>query len=134
MKRLFWISCMLASAVLCSPAPARAEFVSHHNTTVDADSPPQDCISCHDGSVAKHVSFCTVRCNFSGSHSMMKHYPPAGQSSRYAPAAAVQARGIKLQNGQVTCISCHNLRNPSPGHLVMDNAGSRLCLSCHITM
>ena len=136
MKRRFWNFCEVALAALCllAPATARAELVSHHSARVEANGPAQDCISCHDGSAAKHISFCTVRCDFSGSHSILKRYPPAGKAAHYAPAAAVQARGVKLQDGKVTCISCHDLRNPSRDHLVMDNTGSRLCLVCHLTM
>lgn len=136
MKRALWTPCAFALAALCSlePADARAEVVSHHSTMVEANGPVQDCISCHDGSAAKHVSFCTVRCDFSGGHSVLKRYPPAGKAAHYAPAAAVRARGVKLENGMVTCISCHDLRNTSRDHLIMDNAGSRLCLVCHLTI
>ena len=136
MKRASWTSCAVALAAFCllTPAAALAELVSHHSTRVEANGPAHDCISCHDGATAKHVSFCTVRCDFSGGHSILKRYPPAGKAAQYAPAAAVQAKGVKLQDGMVTCISCHDLRNPSRDHLVMDNTGSRLCLVCHLTM
>jgi predicted CXXCH cytochrome family protein len=114
--------------------PAFGEPVEHHGMTVEANSPAQACISCHDGSVSHVVSFCTVVCDFSTSHSILKNYPPRSKPSEYASASEVQARGIKLVQGQVVCISCHDLRKPGPKHLVMSNEGSALCLTCHIKM
>jgi len=65
---------------------------------------------------------------------MMKRYPPRGKEAQYAPTTVIQARGIKLENGHVTCNSCHDLRNASLNHLVMENTGSKLCLTCHLRM
>lgn len=114
--------------------PSFGEPVEHHGAKVDADSTSESCISCHDGSVANAASFCRVTCDFSSSHSILKAYPPRGKASEYASAAEVQAKGIKLIQGKVACISCHDLRKPDPLHLVMTNAKSALCLSCHIKM
>lgn len=116
------------------PMQASAERIDHDGVKVEADGPVRDCLSCHDGALADAVSSCSVRCDFSTGHSLMKDYPPRGKEALYSPAAVVTAKGIKLVNGKVTCISCHNLRNPSRNHLVMDNTGSKLCLTCHIRM
>jgi len=136
MKRLRWICCVAALDVLAvmATAQARAEMVSHHTVTVEANGLADVCISCHDGKTAKHVSFCTVKCDYSSSHVVFKIYPQAGKAARYAPAAALQAKGIKLEDGKVTCISCHDLRKPGRYHLVMDNTKSRLCFVCHVAM
>jgi predicted CXXCH cytochrome family protein len=134
MKRLLWISVALLLATLGLPAWLQAEQMLHHGLMVEADSPAQGCLGCHDGVSAKHVSFCTVQCDFSSPHSLMKPYPPAGREARYAPASVIVAKGIKLENGRVTCNSCHDLRKPSAGHLIMENTRSKLCLTCHIRM
>jgi len=132
MKTMIWITVIVCCATI--PVLSIAKPVEHHGMTVEADSPPKICLSCHDGSIAHIISYCTVMCDFSTSHSILKHYPPRGREREYASAAAVNARGIVLVDGQVVCISCHDLRQPGPNHLVMSNEKSRLCLSCHIKM
>jgi predicted CXXCH cytochrome family protein len=37
-----------------------------------------------------------------------------------------------LTDGQISCVSCHDLTNDEKHHLVIDNRESRLCLTCHI--
>jgi predicted CXXCH cytochrome family protein len=123
---------LLISVCILAPMQAIAEPVAHHGMKVDADSPADRCISCHDGSVAHIVSYCTVKCDFSTAHSLFKTYPPRNRTTEFAAVAAVTAKGIKLQNGQVTCVSCHNLRNPGENHLVVDGTKTDLCRICHI--
>jgi len=122
----------LALGVFFFASPAGAEEVEHHGMQVNADATFSQCVSCHDGTVAHNVSFCTSKCDAATSHAVLKAYPPLRRASEFAPLAAVRAKGIKFDNGRVTCISCHNLRNPAKNHLVMENSGSRLCLTCHI--
>jgi predicted CXXCH cytochrome family protein len=124
----------LGVLALMAAAQARAEMVSHHTATVEANCLADVCISCHDGKTAKYVSFCTVKCDYSSSHVVLKKYPPAGKAAGYAPVAALQAKGIKLEDGKVTCISCHDLRKTDRYHLVMDNTQSRLCFVCHVAI
>ncbi len=52
--------------------------------------------------------------------------------SKYAPAALLPSRGIKLQNGKVTCLSCHDITNPESNHLIRVKFGGSLCKNCHI--
>jgi hypothetical protein len=111
------------------PPKSSAEMIEHHGTTVDAEGAPSDCISCHDGSVASSISSCTVECGFSGSHSILKAYPPARNRKNYASRAEVESQGIRLPGGMVTCISCHDLKNPARLHLAVETV--RLCGICH---
>ncbi len=127
----FCAAWVIAGMILGGSA-LRAEEVEHHGVRADANGTLAHCVSCHDGSVAHKVSFCTVQCSALTSHPVLKQYPPRGQASSYAPAAAVIAKGIKLPDGKVSCISCHNIRVPEKNHLAMDNRGSKLCLTCHI--
>ena len=129
----FWLMLVIVWMML-SPGVLYAEAVQHHGLMVEADDTLTYCVSCHDGSVASNASFCTVQCSATTPHPVQKHYPPLGKEKLYAPTGLVQAKGIKLPEGKVTCISCHNLRNPGKNHLVIDNRGSRLCLTCHIRM
>lgn len=125
---------LLLSFGVILPRVLHAEQIPHHGRMVEADAPARDCLSCHDGAGAPNIPTCTVRCVVTDSHSIEKNYPPAGKERLYAPLAAVQAKGIKIVAGKITCISCHNLRSKDRYLLVMDNAGSRLCLACHIRL
>jgi len=126
------IGILLTACWMVLPLSSFGEPVEHYGMMVDSDSSSENCISCHDGSVAHIVSFCRVTCDFSTSHSILKSYPPRGKAREYAGAAEVQAKGIRLVQGKVACLSCHDLRKPGPQHLVMSNVGSALCLTCHI--
>lgn len=107
-----------------------AELVEHHGLQVEADT-ATDCIVCHDGMVGSNVSYCTVDCGLSN-HAVLTAYPPPGKEREFTTAETLTAKGIKLENGQVTCISCHNLRNTQQYHLAMETNGSALCYACHI--
>lgn len=116
------IRVIVIACCMVLPMSSFGEPVEHHGMTVNADSPAEVCVTCHDGSL-EHTS-----------HPIFKYYPPPGKESEYASAAEVQAKGIKLVRGQVVCISCHDLRKPGPQHLVISSAKSELCLICHIKM
>jgi predicted CXXCH cytochrome family protein len=132
MKRFSSAPLFVLLVVLSAASPAIADRVAHHGNTVDAEGIAESCISCHDGSIAGNVSFCTVKCDFSTPHAIMKRYPPMGKkASFFASAAEVTAKGVRIVNGKVTCVSCHNLKNAARYHLVQDERG-RLCVICHI--
>ena len=109
-----------------------AEQVEHHGQTVDYSDNPNDCIVCHDGIIAPDAGYCTVGCGFSSSHSILKDYPPRQKEDSYVPVESLQGKGIRLFDGKVGCVSCHDLKKTSEYHLVIDNDGSALCYSCHI--
>ncbi len=112
---------------------------------VELDDSTLLCLSCHDGVMASDVfSFAhatrsptPLGTSWIGSGSLTSHpigvkYPLANQT--YNPESAVTADGrIKLPDGRVQCISCHDPHNThrNRGMLVRSNDGSRLCLSCH---
>jgi predicted CXXCH cytochrome family protein len=114
-----------------------AETIAHHGYMVNAEGSPVECLACHDGSAATSVANCVgINCNLpkgspGNSHPVSKPYPPEGREDDYLPANQVTAAGIRLVNGQVSCISCHDLKNPGAQHLIINNGKSTLCLSCH---
>ena len=61
--------------------------------------------------------------------------PMAGLGSRFRTPPDPQ-RGwsdARLFNGKVECSSCHLVHDPSiPPFLRKSNAGSQLCLTCHV--
>lgn len=110
----------------------QAGQVEHHGNTVNADGHASECIMCHDGAIAKAVTDCIgIRCNISriNSHPVEKPYPTKESFVQYGD---VLRSGIKLDEGQVSCISCHDLRNQERGHPVIQNRSDNLCFKCHI--
>lgn len=104
------------------------------------------CLSCHDGTVARDV--------YAGTHAMswselasaglapgqtrLTNHPigiryPVGDRQFQSPEAVTADLRIKLPDGRIQCISCHDPHNTQrhPGMLVMSNNRSRLCLACH---
>ena len=113
---------------------ALVEVVFHNGFPVSKKASVSECEACHDGSIAKAVPLCMAESCFltPGSHPVNTPYPPIKERNMYMTAAVVKAAGVILVNGQVTCVSCHNLANPEQFHLVIEIDRSKLCLTCHI--
>jgi hypothetical protein len=113
--------------------PLFAQEVFHHGHQLKLNA-REVCLSCHDGSIATDVVSCAIDCAFGlwSSHPVYRQYPPRRKHSEYAPVSQVEAAGIALTDGQITCVSCHDLTSEKRYHPVMDNDRSRLCLTCHI--
>lgn len=109
------------------------EKIDHHGHTVVVSGDISDCIVCHDGTIASNTSFCIKNCDYNTAHSVVRNYPPQGQEDSYAPTSSLLEKGIKLYDGKTTCLSCHNLKNQDRFHLAVDNSGSKLCYTCHIS-
>jgi hypothetical protein len=103
----------------------------YHVSAVGALS-MQECMNCHDKGSQKRVVICLGdNCLYSQSHSLMHRYPPRGNESRYAPVSDIEKAGCILENGKVSCLSCHDLTKPAP-HLILE--GDKLCQICHINL
>jgi len=127
------IGLMLVVALLVTGlGTSLAEQVEHRGQTVDIGGDVRDCIVCHDGTLAAMSPFCTVKCNLGSPHSVLKDYPPRGKEDAYAPVSSLEGKGIRLFNGKITCVSCHDLNSAEKDLLVINNSDSRLCFSCHL--
>lgn len=114
---------ILSLLYLSSP---RADEVPHGPNgefLVDSGGDVTYCLVCHDGTRVKPLD---------PSHPVDKTYPAAGQDASYVAYDQASSAGIRFINGQVACISCHNLKNPDRYHLTVEMARSRLCLTCHV--
>lgn len=103
------------------------------------------CLGCHDGTVATstiggaHSMLAGVREGFAMPDGFVWRDHPIGipysQNRReYRPEAHVLKAGIRLPEGRIECISCHEPHN-AHGHgkmLSKSNKRSALCLTCHI--
>lgn len=133
-RKYIYLLLIFSNSILLSNISINAYEVPHHDNLVDHDD-PKICLTCHDGVMAQNISPCTkVSCllDANSSHPVFKKYPPDGRESEFAPSFQVKDAGIELINGEVTCLSCHNLINQEEFHLIMDNQDSRLCKICHI--
>ncbi len=122
------------TTVLLGAMSLHAQEIRHVDTLIEVGD-PKICFTCHYGTMANDINPCTeIDCLLTPktSHPVFKRYPPAGKESKFSPAVKVEAAGIKLTNGEVTCISCHDLMNRHDHHLVIDNRQGRLCQTCHL--
>lgn len=90
-----------------------------------------ECLSCHDGTISK-VAQVEVRQGvwqhgIGESHPIGVDYPRSGA---YASVESLPEE-IRLFDGKIGCLSCHEIYNKEPHMLVMNNRKSRLCFTCH---
>ena len=92
----------------------------------------RDCLKCHNKGTGPPVVICLGdNCLYSKTHSLMHQYPPPGKERYYAPRSEIEKAGCILENGKITCLSCHDLTKPPP-HVIKD--GDALCVLCHINL
>jgi predicted CXXCH cytochrome family protein len=103
------------------------------------------CLGCHDGTIAtstmgtSHALLAGIREGFRVPDGFVwRDHPigvlyPQGRLD-YHPQAFVEKQGIRLPEGRMECISCHDPHNTCDidALLVMSNRRSALCLTCHI--
>lgn len=106
------------------------------------------CLSCHDGTIASEIVgggdddlfAAGAMVNPQRDHPVGVPYPPSQRDRmplrrEYASVAQLESEGaIKLPNGRVECVSCHDSHNALGirGMLVKSDRRSALCLSCHL--
>lgn len=101
----------------------------YHQTSANHILTMAECLACHSEDSTRPVSICLDdHCLYTNDHSLMHRYPPLGKELKFAPVAEILQAGCVLENGKVTCLSCHNLTKPPP-HLIRD--GDELCYICH---
>jgi predicted CXXCH cytochrome family protein len=103
------------------------------------------CLGCHDGVLAKNVTSpyqdLAVSLgplspvgygNHQANHPIGMDYAASFLKQRGAlrPMAALPP-SVRLEDGRVGCISCHNSSSLLPAKLAMSNKGSALCSACH---
>lgn len=93
-----------------------------------------ECLSCHDGIISKINTVVVKSGSFEHSiglsHPVGVEYPTTGRDDEFMPRNNLPEE-IKLFNGTVGCLSCHNPYDNKKSYLVMSNFRSALCLTCH---
>ncbi len=123
---------------------------------IPVNSKSASCMQCHNGSSAKSVSVkhadtaMTFSSHGSSNHPVGMFYAGYAQKSpaSFVAAANLDSR-IKLENGQVTCVSCHQTKSHNTEVAMIDeqkqvlekcasskalttgSSQTRLCMSCH---
>lgn len=103
------------------------------------------CLGCHDGTIAtstigtSHALLAGMREGFKVPDGFVWRDHPIGipypsDRREYHPQAFVANRGVRLPEGRIECISCHDPHNTQDieDMLVTSNRRSALCLTCHI--
>lgn len=118
-----------------------APSTSFPEPSKSTDSLSNDCLSCHDGVMAKNFNV-RIKNNPNGRvmglEDIIGGHPVGMEYENYAAVNGKEYRGeVRFSNdmvfaeGKVGCLTCHNPLNSSKGHLVMKNDRSELCFSCH---
>ncbi|MBI5864896.1 MAG: hypothetical protein HZB38_10385 [Planctomycetes bacterium] len=127
--------------------PAATQPVrSYGTTTMELNDASLVCMSCHDGTVAPDVFAGAHAATWSDasngsvtagrprltSHPVGIAYPTDQQKYR-AESEVTQSGKIKLPDGRIQCVTCHDPHNTDRNAklLRVSNERSRLCLSCH---
>lgn len=101
-----------------------------------ADGAPLDklsteCLSCHDGTVSQFPQIAVKqgiwRHEIGESHPIGVDYP---RSNEFTSPEALP-KEIRLFDGKIGCLSCHEVYDKKYNMLSMNNNRSRLCLACH---
>lgn len=103
------------------------------------------CLGCHDGTVAtsiigaSHSMLAGVREGFALPDGFVWRDHPIGipysrDRREFRPMSFVVAKGLRLPEGRLECISCHDPHDEQgyPAMLIHSNRKSALCLTCHI--
>lgn len=102
------------------------------------------CLGCHDGTVATstissaHAMLAGVREGFAMPDGFVWRDHPIGvpypSNRREFRLPAFVEKQLRLPEGRVECISCHDPHNASglPALLAVSNKRSNLCVTCHI--
>ncbi|GAW67854.1 cytochrome C [Geoanaerobacter pelophilus] len=122
------LSVAIAIVGIASLLPTQANLA--HQTRASGILTAEECLACHSGAASrKPVSIClTDHCLYTNEHPVLRPYPPYGKDFDFASVAEITEAGCVLQDGKITCLSCHDLTKPPP-HLI--KKGDQLCYLCH---
>lgn len=88
------------------------------------------CLECHGDKGEVSVDANQIMRHGSVNHPIGRSYAAAERYGGYKPAAMLP-KNIRLPNGMVSCVSCHEPYSKTHGKAVMANTGSALCFGCH---
>lgn len=115
--------------------PAHLKSDSQRSASLNGmDAESAACLSCHDGAMASAGDVRLPGLDLQATHPVgvrARLDAPSNSDSRLVDVAGVDGR-VRLFGKAVGCGSCHSVYSRAGRLLVMSNAKSRLCLSCHV--
>jgi predicted CXXCH cytochrome family protein len=93
----------------------------------------ESCGKCHNGDVAHDITVKMLGTDLRNDHPISMQYAGLTFKDRdFRPPDSSNGfdNGVKLYNGQVECMTCHNVHDPSRELLLRANA-EVLCFTCH---
>jgi predicted CXXCH cytochrome family protein len=113
--------------------------VKEVNDETEVDRTTAECLRCHDYSISRHERTRIAEGIWDHgpagiSHPIGVKYPdPKNPLSRKEFVMVTELPPqIKLTDGKINCISCHDPYSEEKGQLVIENKEGALCLACHI--
>lgn len=105
--------------------------------TIDIDAHSLHCLGCHasshsaGGSVSVGQNGVLRHSSGSAPHPIGRSYRDASRRGGFHPEQQLAQKKIRLSDGKISCISCHEVYKKDHGKLVASVDRSALCLSCH---
>jgi cytochrome c peroxidase len=122
---------------------------------IQLDSIAQGCMECHNGGVASHITVKNANAPLQISGMMNVNHPVGMDYNEHAyrkprsyQSSVSLDPNIRLVDGRVSCVSCHQLKDDEPQQMAAVQIGNYncsassqltvgpketdLCLSCHI--
>lgn len=93
------------------------------------------CAACHDTHGGSMFKVPAIGPNLTNDHPISIAYPTAAQDAGFLPPADPQKGwpDVPFFAGRVECATCHDVHDPARvPFLRISNAGSALCLRCHL--
>lgn len=105
----------------------------------EIDKASADCLECHDDTVSRHERKRIVTGIWDHgidgfSHPIGVRYPDSKSPlsrKKFTEVTEIPPQ-IKLIDGKISCITCHDPYSTEKGQLVISNKRGALCLACHI--
>ena len=135
---LLCLSChdgtMAVDMVVFKPATFDPSTDTAMHMRINASDDIESCGKCHNGQVAHDIAIKVIGTDLVNDHPVSMRYAGLGwDDPDFRPPDTPDgfANGVKLYNGNVECMSCHNVHDPSREVLLRANA-EVLCLTCHV--
>ena len=106
---------------------------------LNASDDIESCGKCHNGDVAHNIGVKVLGTDLRNDHPISMQYAGLGwKDPDFRPPPVPDElnnsqfnNGVKLYNGNVECMTCHNVHDPSREVLLRANAET-LCFTCHL--
>ena len=110
------------------------QLLSYDGFPDNTSSP--NCERCHSDLYSGKPPVLSLGTNLSDDHPISMLYPTGGTGMKFnTPPSPQEGWGtgdVRLVNGKVECVSCHNVHDPSIyPFMIKSNDGSALCMTCH---